>query len=695
MAFGWLKTAGEGFLGKNQADISRPKYDKSFAKEDQTRQLESRAMQGEYGGMLREQMAGKGPSVAHSQLMAGRDAAIRAGMSTAASARGANAALAGRTAGQQAGQLGMQAAQQAAALRAQEQQAAMMQFGQLAQQQRLQDLMARGMSIDEAKAQLAADTAFMQTKANVGEGEASRGQIGYGALLAAAGGLLSDPAMKSNITPVGGPGQQDAYMNPYGAGVSPPDAWTSRGVLPALQPARQTLIHQPGRDQTAAMSGQQNVWDQMKADRAQQMQFIKDPMALDRAMAAQTPGMQQDAQAPNPVTSTSGMSGGNPFTAAASALTGKDMTERLKDQQPAQKQGGGGLLSSLGGMFSAAGSALAGSDPQLKAGITNAAAYPLAQSAAQVQPIAFNYKTPNEAATGTERRLGVPADKMPGNLSENPAYSASVFRGPDGISRVDTPQATMANIAVTSDIARQQQAQGAKLDALANAIVSKLDVTGGNNAQGDKKTEALRKQASTAAPRAAGGTKQAVFDTQLCDQRPGPPGPPAPAPGGDQLAVPYHSWSVAPGVAIDKKLAAGRGVRVTGGPDEGYKLQIPDMRYDAQGYASLKDDVGPIDYSFLEHSARPGDQIRTTGPTGVTSIQSYEDVVGDAAGTISFMEGDKAQRAKAINSLVHNLSAGQPAMMTPDTIYKILKQRKVKGITKKEVADAMNPPLET
>lgn len=691
MAFGWLKTAGEGFLGKNQADISRPKYDTSFAQHDQTRQLESRAMQGEYGDMLREQMAGKGPSVAHSQLMAGRDAAIRAGMSTAASARGANVALAGRTAGQQAGQLGMQAAQQAAALRAQEQQAAMMQFGQLAQQQRLQDLMARGMSIDEAKAQLAADTAFMQTKANVGEGEASRGQMGYGALLAAAGGLLaSDPAVKSNITPVGGPGQQDAYMNPYGAGVSPPDAWTSRGVLPALQPARQTLIHQPGRDQTAAMSGQQNVWDQMKADRAQQMQFIKDPMALDRTMAAQTPGMQQDAQAPNPVTSTSGM-GGNPFTAAASALTGKDMTERLKDQAPAQKQGGGGLLSGLSGMFSAAGSALAGSDPQLKAGITSTASYPLAQSAAQVQPIAFNYKTPNEAATGTERRLGVPADKMPGNLSENPAYAATVFRGPDGVSRVDTPQATLANIAVTSDIARQQQEQGVKLDALANAIASKLDVTGGNNAQGDKKTEALRKQASAAAPRSAGGTQPAAFKGDFSQRQP----PAAQVPGGDQSAVPYHSWPVAPGAAIDKKLAAGQGVGVTGGPDEGYKLQIPNMRYNTEGYAALKDDVGPIDYSFLEHSARPGDQIRTTGPTGGAPIQPYEAVVGDAAGTISFMEGDKAQRAKAINSLVENLSAGQPAMMTPDTIYKILKQRNVKGITKKEVADAMNPPLET
>lgn len=123
---GWAETFGEKYMGVNRLPMDRPMGD--FSLSDQSRDL-----QGQYGALLRAQMAGKGPSLARGQLRQGTEAAVRAGTAAAASARGANVALAGRSAAQQAGRTTMQAARDAAQLRAAEQLAAQQQYGGLLQ----------------------------------------------------------------------------------------------------------------------------------------------------------------------------------------------------------------------------------------------------------------------------------------------------------------------------------------------------------------------------------------------------------------------------------------------------------------------------------------------------------------------------------------------------------------------------------
>lgn len=91
-------------------------------------------------GMMRQAAMGQGPSAAQAQMQRGLGQAIAASRSAAASAKGVNPALAQRMAAQGIAQQTADVASQAAALRAQEQQAAMSQYGGMAEAQRGQDI---------------------------------------------------------------------------------------------------------------------------------------------------------------------------------------------------------------------------------------------------------------------------------------------------------------------------------------------------------------------------------------------------------------------------------------------------------------------------------------------------------------------------------------------------------------------------
>ena len=161
------KTLG-GNAGYNPA---QPQYQVARPDQERAQGNEVRGQQSEYNQWLQNAAMGKGPSVAQAQLSQGRDKAISAAASQAAAARGGNAALANRSAVQTAGNMGMQANRDAAALRAQEQMGYANQWGQGLQAQRSGDLMGRGQSIDEQKAQLQAQTGYQGMQAQTAAGK--------------------------------------------------------------------------------------------------------------------------------------------------------------------------------------------------------------------------------------------------------------------------------------------------------------------------------------------------------------------------------------------------------------------------------------------------------------------------------------------------------------------------------------------
>ncbi len=397
---GWAENLKEGALGENQQHQLYPTMKGTLGGPEAGLALQSRDMQGEYGNLLRAQMRGRGPSVARMQLAQGRDAAIRGALASAASARGTNAALAGRSAAQSAGRVGQQSARDASLLRAQEQLSAQQQFGNLAQAMRGQDIQSRGLTSAEEQARLNAQVAYMNAQTKISEGEAERRQQTYGGLIKMGGSLLglSDVRMKDNVQPVG-----------YG-----------RNELQALGP-QQMGTPWAGTNQAAQMTG----------------------MDLD-------PSKQ--------------------YLNRGSSLTAMNTAE-----EQAGKPGGGGMdLSGLPGMNfgGGGGGGLPFSDPVTKSNM-HPAGSGLVRAAAQAQPVQFQYK-PEAAAmqdVSTQPRVGMPANGGPGSLEQNPVYGPAVEYGPDGLARVNAGQATMANIAVTSDLAKGQQSQEQRLANLENVMM--------------------------------------------------------------------------------------------------------------------------------------------------------------------------------------------------------------------------------
>lgn len=230
-------------LAGQAPSMETPQYDPTRPDVERNLGNQVREGQSEYNAWLKNAAMGNGPSVAQQQLSQGRDSAIGAAASQAAAARGGNAALAGRTATQSAANTTMQAARDSAALRAQEQMGYANQWGQGLQAQRAGDLTARGQSVDEQKAQLAAQTAYQQNEAQIASGNAERGQGIFGSVLGGGpgdvfggftggfGGGFSDEATKTNID---SPGEAKYGIQVHNPGQ--PAVRTGGGMDAAPQP---------------------------------------------------------------------------------------------------------------------------------------------------------------------------------------------------------------------------------------------------------------------------------------------------------------------------------------------------------------------------------------------------------------------------------------------------------------------------
>ena len=515
---------GGKFLGKKLFGINeegagnKPKINTAKADQERFLGLESRGMQGEYAALLRAQMAGKGPSIAQAQFASNRDAAIRAGTAAAASARGANTALAGRSAAQQAGRGAMTGARDAATLRAQEQLAAQQQYGALAQAQRQQDLLARGYSIDEARAQLQADSSYANNLTQISEGNAARGQNPAGIAVGALGGLLSDIRAKENVQAIGG-FDLGASSNPMTQSQQQQMQAQQQQMMAAQQ---QSLSAQPQAQQQAAPGGGGGFLDSIMGGGGggflSDARVKEENAALKAALAAQTqPGSTPSGgigagaggvaagqtfsqpAANSPEALDKQMMGANNMGMAPSyaGLNAMSPQQSAAPGQPAQSsnflssfgQWGAGNMGLQPGMFP--------SDARLKeenaalrsvlASRGGAVAGQLAQSpvvAASAQQPAFSFNYTPEA----QRAYGLSPEPQVGTVTQameqNPLYRSAVKKDQNGMGRVDTDQVAMTGVAVDSELSRQQLRQAQELDALKNAVLTSLQGGGGGSGGG-------------------------------------------------------------------------------------------------------------------------------------------------------------------------------------------------------------------
>ena len=251
---------GKKFMGTHDYSARSPGINTARADQERSLGLQSRGMQSELGAAIQDRALGRGgPSVAQQQLQRGQAQNQLAARSMAASARGGNVALGNRMAAQGQQQAMAQTGEQTAMLRAQEQIAAQQLGSQHAASQRQQDLLARGYSIEEARAAADADLKAQEINARIAEGTAQRGQspiaMGIGALAA-----LSDVRAKENVTPL--------YSDFYGKEqVAPaaPNMFAGNVATPA--PNAQYL--HVAQDQSAAAPGSDAQLQEMKQNRFQ------------------------------------------------------------------------------------------------------------------------------------------------------------------------------------------------------------------------------------------------------------------------------------------------------------------------------------------------------------------------------------------------------------------------------------------
>lgn len=147
----WAGTAYEEAAGRKGPRLGDPRlaggasmdyatYDSSTI--DRSNELATRGLQMDMASRLRDQMDGKGPSLAQQQLNMGVNQSLKAQMAAAASARGGgtNAALAMRNLGNSADEMRAGLVGQAGMLRLQEQMGAQGQYAALTNAMRGQDL---------------------------------------------------------------------------------------------------------------------------------------------------------------------------------------------------------------------------------------------------------------------------------------------------------------------------------------------------------------------------------------------------------------------------------------------------------------------------------------------------------------------------------------------------------------------------
>ena len=147
--------AGRGSWERSADAQGREAAQADYGNADQARGYgqQSRDQMGQHISQLQGTAQDASSSVAAQQFAVDRSKAMGDAMAMARSGRGGNMALAQRQGLQTGGTMTQQAAGQAAVLRAQEQNAARMQIGQLLAQQRAQDLQMQGLDAQQAQAQ--------------------------------------------------------------------------------------------------------------------------------------------------------------------------------------------------------------------------------------------------------------------------------------------------------------------------------------------------------------------------------------------------------------------------------------------------------------------------------------------------------------------------------------------------------------
>lgn len=181
-------------------------------------QLQSRAQQNQLSQMLMDQANGIGPSLAQAQLQSGTDRNMQQAAALMGAQRGMNSGAAMRQLAMQRAGIGQEAAQQSGMLRLTEQLKAREQLGtvlgqmrggdlasQEAQNKMLADMVANGLTLEQAKLKLA----WMQ---------AQQAQANRGALLNSIGNAVSHGAMGNSGLGQGSTGTSGAGGGLDGAG---------------------------------------------------------------------------------------------------------------------------------------------------------------------------------------------------------------------------------------------------------------------------------------------------------------------------------------------------------------------------------------------------------------------------------------------------------------------------------------------
>lgn len=186
-------------FGKATYTAGFPGYRGESSYNNQMRSLEARGQQQELGNAVQDRALGRGgPSVAELQMQRGMNQAQQRLAQQAASARGMNRGSANRAAMRAGSDLYAQTNEQTGIMRAQEQIAAQQLAAQNTRDMRAQDLIARGHSIDEAKAIMDAEIRVQDINAQTARGNAVNAQgptmMGIGALGGALGALSDERA---------------------------------------------------------------------------------------------------------------------------------------------------------------------------------------------------------------------------------------------------------------------------------------------------------------------------------------------------------------------------------------------------------------------------------------------------------------------------------------------------------------------
>lgn len=508
--FSWSgigQTLKSGMLGDVNYDPETMKLEQQKANEERDLAMKSRGDQAALGQALRNQMAGKGPSVAQNQMQTGREQMMRAATSASAGARGSGVAAANKQGMTTAQNIGAGVNRDAAMLRAQEAQAATKMYSDQLYQQRMQDLMSRGMSIDEAKAQLDYYAKLQSTRMQGAIAEqqgAQQGVAGVMGMAAGALGAVSGMETKTNVQPAGSspmPEQPiDEGFRPNPAKTSFISATRPVGPEPKPVPGQNMDIKLASPDQPGSSGGppskslgalrgalagyssglsgrpdvlkgtlddmrrQQAEWD-AKNPKTGMSQFDQDVM--NSGMETKS-NVQQMGGSPSP----------NPEADMAKMQSSQSSEGDWQAPQFEKKTG----LAAIPVVGSMIGGAI-DSDERVKKAVALGSAlskskeqrFPVTEELSKLPTIRYNYEN-NELGNfkdmyGPQKFTGTSANVM----EKLPSTAPAVKRGPNGVRMVDPTIATMTNLGATAELSRRVQELEAQKEADNEALKRLVD----------------------------------------------------------------------------------------------------------------------------------------------------------------------------------------------------------------------------